>query len=146
MKCALEIATAIEARKEAERIAEEERKRKEFEARMEEFKSNIKKIDDYVEKMLLASRNGCVELLYDFCPCSRDFCRFTEKDYKSYPQNTNPYWYENHMTPEFHLGVYIKYLEEHCFKVETIAEPYTATSSTGRSYRTMEGKKLRISI
>ena len=64
MKCALEIAVAIEARKEAERIAEEERKRKLIEEKMEKFKANIKKIDAYVEKALVASENGCVMLNY----------------------------------------------------------------------------------
>lgn len=145
MKCALEIAVAIETRKEAERIAEEERKRKEFEVRMEKFKNNIKKIDKYVEEKLIASENGCVELPY-YSFSDKDFCNFTEKDYISYPQNPHPYWYEKILTPEFHLEIYIKYLEEHCFKVEMIAEPYKAVSSTGKSSLIMEGKKLRISI
>lgn len=150
MKCALEIAVAIEKRKEAERFAEEERKRKLIEEKMEKFKANIKKIDEYVEKMLVASENGCVELMYgtkfEHYGWDEDgeFFTFTEKC--KYPNTKWWFWEEAVMTPEFHLGVYIKYLEEHCFKVEKIERPYTAYSSTGKSVANMKGRMLRISI
>ena len=149
MKCALEIAVAIEVRKEAERIAEEERRRKIFEEKMEKFKANIKKIDAYVEKALVASENGCVMLNYgnrfeNYCD-DEDFVHFTKK-VKYRPNDNRWYWEEDEVTPEFHLGVYIKYLEEHCFKVEKIEQPYYAYSSTGRSEQKKRGRMLKISI
>ena len=150
MKCALEIAVAIEVRKEAERIAEEERRRKIFEEQMQKFKDNIEKIDEYVEKQLVASSNGCVELHYgsewEFYDDERNgfFC-FTTKQYYN-PGDKVPYWHEYERTPFFHLDTYIEYLKAHCFKVEKIEKPYHAESSTGRSVKEMKGRMLRISI
>lgn len=134
----------------AKKAEEEEAKRQAELAKrakaLERFKENLESIDAYVEEKLLEG-NGCVKLLIEeedwYC---NGFWSFAEKDYKSYPSRSYPYWHNIQVTEYFPLDVYMEYLRDHCFEVEVVECPFTAFSSTGKTERTMPGITLKISV
>lgn len=91
--------------------------------------------------------NGCVKLLIEekdwYC---NGFRSFSEKDYKSYPSLSYPYWHNIRVTKYFPLDVYMEYLRDHCFEVEVVKCPFTASSFTGKTECEMSGIMLKISI
>ena len=140
MKYACEImdAIAIETlQKEAERFAKA----------MAAFEESLEKIDKYVEDKLMQGK-GSATLLIDNTWGSGakpdGFYYFAEKDYYNH-KLSYPYWTNTKETEYFPLDWYIKYLEGYCYKVEVVYLPFTATSSTGKSYVTMKGMHLKIS-
>lgn len=138
MKYACEIMDAIAMetlQKEAEKFAKA----------MEAFQENLEEIDKYVEDKLIQG-NGSATLLIDSnrgYGQPNGFFYFAEKDTRYGLKY--PYWYNSRKTSFFPLALYIKYLEGYCYKVEVEKHPFIAYSSTGKSYREMEGLHLKIS-
>ena len=144
MMYACEVAANVIAKKIAEEEVKKQAELKRIAEAMEQFEGNLKSIDTYVEKKLIAG-NGQASLLIDrVCWSCEGFWFFAEKDFR-YSSN-KPYWYNVSVSAEFPLEFYIQYLRDHCFNVEIIECPFTAYSSTGKSERKMDGITLKISI
>lgn len=146
MKCALEMAIAIEEAKRLEAIkAEEERKRK-YEEDLKKFYEKIESINSYVEKELLKSK-GEVELLCEECFWRSGFYYFGEKDYDYKNRNGGyPHYYLIQNTPIFPLDIYIEYLKSHCYTVKIENATFKGASSTGKTTRLVPCIKMIISI
>lgn len=146
MKCALEMAIAIEEAKRLEAIkAEEERKRK-YEEDLKYFYEHIEKLDSYVEKELMNGK-GKIELLCEKFPWSNGFYHFGKKSY--YYENRNggyPYYYLTPSTSDFPLDIYVEYLKSHCYTVEIKDATFIGASSTGKTKFEVPCIKMIISI
>jgi hypothetical protein len=144
MMCACELAIVVEEKRKAEEEARRLAELKRLNEAMEEFKRNLEKIDAYVEKHLIAG-NGKAELMIEKrYGCPDGFYSFAEKDYRY--SSTKPYWCNNTESEKFPLEVYIKYLQEHCYKVSIVECPFTAYSASFKSSQQMEGLTLKISM
>ena len=146
MKYACEMIEAIAiqtAEQEVERMKKDAEK---YAKAMVEFEKNLDTIDAYVESQLLKG-NGIATLMVDNdkgYSQPNGFFYFAEKDTRYGLKY--PYWYNDRKTSFFPLALYVKYLEDHCYKVEVEKHPFIAYSSTGKSHREMEGLHLKISI
>lgn len=147
MMCACELVIAIDEKRKAEEEARRLAKLERLNAAMKKFKRDLEEIDAYVEEHLIAG-NGKAELMIEKCyespECPDDFYSFVEKDY-SY-SNTKPYWYNKKRSEKFPLEIYIKYLQEHCYKVSVVERPFTAYSANLKYSWQMEGLTLKISM
>lgn len=146
MKCALEMAIAIEEAKRLEAIkAEEERKRR-YEEDLKYFYNHIKSIDSYVEKELIKSK-GRIELLCEECYWRSGFYYFGEKNYDYKNKNGGyPHYYLTQSTPMFPLDIYVEYLKSHCYTVEIKDATFIGASSTGKTKSKVSCIKMIISI
>lgn len=146
MKCALEMAIAIEEAKRLEAIkAEEERKRK-YEEDLKYFYEHIEEIDSYVEKELIKNK-GRVELLCEKCSWRSGFYRFGEKDYDYKSKNGGlPYYALRPITSVFPFDIYVEYLKSHCYTVEAEDATFAGASSTGKTKCLVPCIKMIISI
>ena len=144
MKCAIEMAKAINEKIEAERLERERRRQEQIAEYMKEFFASLEEIDKYVEEKLLEN-NGSVELLID-CEYWRGKENFYFFAKKTYCDGTLPYWGNAPLTPSFHLDTYCEYLKNLCYNVELVKRPFKAQSSTGKTTREMPGLTLKISI
>ena len=146
MKCALEMAIAIEEAKRLEAIkAEEERKRR-YEEDLKKFYECIEKIDSYVEKELLKNK-GKVELLCEECCWRSGFYSFGEKNYDYKNKNGGyPHYYLTQNTPMFPLDIYVAYLKSHCYTVQIENTTFKGASSTGKTKFEVPCIKMIISI
>lgn len=144
MKCALEMAIAIEEAKRLEAIRAEEECKRKYEEDLKYFYEHIEEIDSYVEKELLRSK-GKVELL-----CKkwyREFYRFGEKDYDYKSKNGGyPYYYLTLKASPFPLDIYIEYLKSHCYTVKIEDGTFTGASTTGKTKAEVPCIKITISI
>ena len=144
MMCAYELAIVVEEKRKAEEEARRLAELKRLNEAMEKFKRDLEEIDAYVEKHLIAG-NGKAELMIEKRHgCPDGFYSFAEKDY-SY-SNTKPYWLNKQRHEKVPLEVYIKYLQEHCYKVSVVERPFTAYSASLKSSQQMEGLTLKISM
>lgn len=146
MKCALEMAIAIEeAKRLAEIKAKEERKRK-YEMDLKRFYEHIKEIDFYVEKKLLNNK-GKAELLCEECPWWSGFYLFGEKNYDYRNKNGGyPYYSLTSKASAFPLDIYIEYLESHCYTVKLEDATFVGASTTGKTKSKVPCIKITISI
>ena len=145
MKCALEMAIAIEEAKRLEAIKVEEERKRRYEEDLKYFYNHIKSIDSYVEKELIKSK-GRVELLCEKVLWN-GFYYFGEKDYDYKSRNGGyPYYSLTTESVPFPLDIYVEYLKSHCYTVEIEDATFIGASTTGKTKSKVSCIKMIISI
>jgi hypothetical protein len=148
MKCAKEMANAVQLKLINESMEREKRKAECIKEAIEHHYEHLSETNAYVEQKLLEG-NGTAEILVakDSLYCSGvgffdgGFGAIFEKEYR------NGYlWWDYQKLHIIHLNTYVKMLTDLCYNVEISDATYVGYSCTGKSNRKVQCVKLKISI